>query len=113
MTEAARRDSVLFNFDWRFHLGEFAGGERAGTDDSSWECVDLPKDFQLNMPWNPGAKPSRGFKDMSGAWFRKNFRPDESWKGRRVMLDFEGLMYYGDVYPVSYNNLKLPTILRV
>ncbi|MDE6117694.1 MAG: DUF4982 domain-containing protein [Duncaniella sp.] len=98
MTEAARRDSVLFNFDWRFHLGEFAGGERADTDDSSWKCVDLPKDFQLNMPWNPGAKPSRGFKEMSGAWFRKNFRPDESWKGRRVMLDFEGLMYYGDVY---------------
>ena len=25
---AAERDSILLNFDWRFHLGEVAGGEK-------------------------------------------------------------------------------------
>ena len=96
--EAAERDSVLMNFDWLFHLGEVADGEKPGIDLTGWKQVNLPLDYQLNMPWNKEAKPSRGFKDMSGGWFRKNFTPDESWKGRKVLLDFEGLMYYGDVF---------------
>lgn len=44
------------------------------------------------------ANRSRAFKDMSGAWFRKTFHPDEAWKDRQVLIDFEGMMYYGDVY---------------
>lgn len=96
---AFERDSILFNFDWTFRLGELAGGQDPGLrEDSSWRKIDLPYDYQLNLPWNKDAKPSRGFKDMSGAWFRKEFKPDESWRGRQVMIDFEGLMYYGDVY---------------
>ena len=95
---ASERDSVLFNFDWLFRLGEVVDGEKAGIDVSEWKKVNLPMDYQLNMPWSKDAKPSRGFKEMSGGWFRKSFIPDESWKGRKVVLDFEGLMYYGDVY---------------
>lgn len=95
---AAERESVLLNFDWRFHLGEADGAEGLMFDDSSWRQLDLPYDYQINMPWNEKASRSRGFKDMSGAWFRKSFRPEDDWKGRQVLLDFEGLMYYGDVY---------------
>ena len=95
---AAERDSILLNFDWRFHLGEVAGGEKPETDDKSWRLLDLPYDYQLNMPWKKEARAARGFKEMSGAWFRKTFRPDEAWRGRQVVVDFEGMMYYGDVY---------------
>lgn len=99
---ASQRDTIPMNFDWRFSLGETADAQLPNFDDSGWRQLDLPYDYQLNMPWNKDALQSRGFKDMSGAWFRKTVRPEESWKGRQVMLDFEGLMYYGDVY--------LPTI---
>lgn len=109
------RIEVNFNFDWRFHLGDVNGAEMPGFDDSSWRMVSAPHDFQIEQDWvAPGAdeKPdnsdiganvqsrlsSRGFKEMGIGWYRKSFIPGQEWQGRRVLLDFEGIMYVGDVY---------------
>ena len=98
-TNTGDRQTVLFNFGWKWKLGEVEGGEKPGLDVSGWQDIDLPYDYQLNMPWNEKASRARGFKDMSGAWFRKTFVPEESWKDYgQILLDFEGLMYYGDIY---------------
>lgn len=95
---ATEREVILMNFGWKFQLGEVENGEKPQLDDSQWRHLDLPYDYQLNMPWEKTANRSRAFKDMSGAWFRKTFHPDEAWKDRQVLIDFEGMMYYGDVY---------------
>lgn len=104
-----------FNFDWKFMPGEIVDASSANFDDSSWQKVNLPHDFQIQQPWvEPSAdeKPdltnsmanvvsrlsSRGFKEMGKGTYRKVFTPDESWKGRRVLLDFEGIMFVGDAY---------------
>lgn len=109
------RQSVLFDFGWRFHAGDLNGAEALNYDDSSWRLVDLPHDFQIEQPWvapgqnerpdasDPGANvrsrlSSRGFKEMGIGWYRKTFTPDESWRGRRVLVDFEGILYVGDAY---------------
>lgn len=91
-------ERVLWNFDWRFALGEIENAHSNTYDDSNWRSLDLPYDYQLGLPWDSLAKPSRSFKQQQGAWFRKTFTADPAWKGRRVLVDFEGLMYYGDVY---------------
>ena len=95
---AAERQKVLFNFDWKFKLGETAGAEKNDFDDSGWRSLDLPHDFQIEMPWNEKANRSRGFKDMATGWYRKTFSADAAWRGRRVVLDFEGIMLHGDAY---------------
>ena len=92
------RKSELFNFDWKFKLGETVGAEKADFDDSQWRCLDLPHDFQIEMPWNDKANRSRGFKDMATGWYRKTFTADPTWRGHRVVLDFEGIMLHGDAY---------------
>ena len=92
------RKSELFNFDWKFKLGETVGAEKADFDDSQWRCLDLPHDFQIEMPWNDKANRSRGFKDMATGWYRKTFAADPTWRGHRVVLDFEGIMLHGDAY---------------
>lgn len=103
------------NRGWRFHLGDMNGAETVGFDDSKWETIDVPHDFQIHQPWvEPSAdeKPdftnqmanivsrlsSRGFKEMGVGWYRKTVCPDDSWKGKKVLLDFEGIMLVGDVY---------------
>lgn len=103
------------NFDWRFHAGDAAGAERPDYDDSAWQTVTVPHDFQISQPWVVPAKgekadnsdaasnvksrlSSRGFKEMGIGWYRKTITPDASWRGRRVVLDFEGIMLVGDVY---------------
>jgi len=41
---------------------------------------------------------SRGFKEMGKGWYRYHFTPADSLRGRRLLLDFGGIMYVGDVY---------------
>ena len=103
------------NFGWRFHAGDINGAEQTAFDDSGWQTVDVPHDFQISQPWVPPAADekadnsdgasnvksrlsSRAFKEMGIGWYRKTLTPDASWKGRRVVLDFEGIMLVGDVY---------------
>lgn len=103
------------NFGWRFHAGDLSDAARPGFDDTSWETVDVPHDFQISQPWVPPADDekadnsdmgsnvksrlsARGFKEMGVGWYRKTITPEPSWQGRRVLLDFEGIMLVGDVY---------------
>ena len=95
---AAEREKVLLDFDWKFKLGETANAESVALDDADWRTVDLPHDFQIEMPWNEQANRSRGFKDMATGWYRKTFSADPAWRGRRVVIDFEGIMLHGDAY---------------
>ena len=112
---AAQRTSDLFNFGWKFHAGDLADGASPTLNDADWCAVDLPHDFQIEQPWvapgdderpdtsDPGANiksrlSPRGFKEMGIGWYRKTFTPDEAWRGQRVLIDFEGILYVGDAY---------------
>lgn len=92
------RKRLLFNFDWKFKLGEVQNAESPAFDDADWRQLDLPHDFQIEMPWNEKASRGRGFKDMATGWYRKTFEADKAWQGKRVILDFEGIMLHGDAY---------------
>lgn len=112
---AQGRTSALWNFGWRFCAGDIPGAQAPDFDDADWRSVDLPHDFQIEQPWvapsadeqadnsDPGANrrsrlSSRGFKEMGIGWYRKTFTPADSLQGRRILLDFEGIMLVGDVY---------------
>ena len=41
---------------------------------------------------------ARGFKEIGKGYYRKTVTPPAEWKGRRVLLDFEGIMLVGDVF---------------
>lgn len=92
------RGRLLFNFDWRFQLGNPTGAEKTDFDDSGWQSLNLPHDFQFHQPWDEKAGGARGFKGQCEGWYRKTFFAPAEWQGLQVLLDFEGLMYYGDVY---------------
>ena len=96
--ETGKRVSQLFNFDWKFQAGDLKGAQAVDYDDSSWRTLDLPHDFQIEQPWSKSGGGARGFKDMGTGWYRKIFKVDPAWKGKRVFLDFEGIMLIGDVW---------------
>ena len=112
---ATERTDSLINFDWRFHAGDLDDAQLPTTSDADWRTVTVPHDFQIEQPWvapgaderadnsDPGANirsllSSRGFKAMGIGWYRKTFTPPTSWQGKRVLLDFEGIMLVGDVW---------------
>ncbi len=105
----AQRDTISLNFGWQFQLNDSV------FDDAKAVTVDLPHDFQISQPWVPPGKDekadnsdmaanvksrlsARGFKEMGVGWYRKVLHPDNRLKGRRVTLDFGGIMLVGDVY---------------
>jgi beta-galactosidase len=92
------REEINFNFGWKFCLGSDGKAKDIAFDDSAWRSIDLPHDFQIEMPWDEKAGSNRGFKPMGEAWYRKTFKASEEWKDRRILLDFEGIMLVGDVY---------------
>lgn len=92
------RLSRLFNFGWKFQAGDLKDAYSLNYDDSNWRVLDLPHDFQIEQPWNQGAGGARGFKAMGTGWYRKAFKAEPEWKGKRVLLDFEGIMLVGDVW---------------
>ena len=99
---AQEREVINMNFDWEFSRDSLFTNSRK---------IDVPHDFQIEQPWTiPSAREQnssvtynsrlgyRGFKETGIGWYRKSFVPDSSWKDRRVLLDFEGIMLVGDVY---------------
>lgn len=108
LSAMAQRDTISLDFVWQFQLNDSVFNGKAST-------VDLPHDFQIGQPWiapDKGEKPdnsdmaanvksrlsARGFKEMGVGWYRKTLRPDDSWRNRRIILDFGGIMLVGDVY---------------
>ncbi|MDI7774639.1 glycoside hydrolase family 2 TIM barrel-domain containing protein [Asticcacaulis sp. EMRT-3] len=92
------RSVALFNFGWTFKNGDIANAQDPALDDSGWRKLDLPHDFQIEQPWDKSANKGRGFKTLGAAWYRKTFEADSRWKGKQVLLDFEGIMLSGDVW---------------
>lgn len=109
------RSEQDLNFGWKFQYGEHPGAVKADFDDSGWIVVNLPHDFQISQPWVAPATDekadesnqmaniasrlsSRGFKEMGTGWYRKTITPQQDWKGKRILLDFGGIMLVGDVY---------------
>lgn len=100
---AAVRDTLNLNHGWEFR---FDGQQ-------TWTSVDLPHDFQTAMSWvePPHSTPDhkvkneetyrlkgRGYKEMAIGWYQKTLDVPEEWKGRRIVIDFQGIMLVGDVY---------------
>lgn len=114
----AQRDTLSLNRDWMFHLGKLETPQPPKGGDSmtgNWHKINVPHDFQIEQPWvapdasekadnsDAGANiksrlSSRGFKEMGEGWYVKTLTPGAELKGKRLLLNFEGIMYFGDVY---------------
>lgn len=113
--QSARKVTNI-NRGWYFHPGDATPSitvDKAKAD--GWKPVNVPHDFQIEQPWvapdaseradnsDAGANiksrlSARGFKEMGGGWYVRTFTPASEDKGKRCLIDFQGIMYLGDVY---------------
>lgn len=113
--DAAVRDTISINQGWQFHRGDVKNIAELKTTQSGDEVVNLPHDFLIGQDWvapDASERPdnsdagsnvrsrlsSRGFKEMGIGWYRYELTPKDEWKGKRIVLDFQGIMLVGDVY---------------
>jgi beta-galactosidase len=105
------RAQLLMDFGWRFHLGdEWGSGQnlaKAGSgigpasttfSDESWRQINLPHDWAVELPFDPKADASHGFKALGDAfpensvgWYRRTFELPAGDAGQRFWLEFDGV----------------------
>jgi beta-galactosidase len=96
---AAGERRVSFDRGWRFHKGDPAGAERPGFDDARWRVLDLPHDWAIEGPFDPGVGPHQGALPYFGtAWYRKRFEVPASARGRFHSLEIDGAMSNATVF---------------
>ena len=112
---AAVRDTISINCGWQFHRGDVKNISELKSTQGRDDVVNLPHDFLIGQDWvapDASERPDnsdagsnvrsrlspRGFKEMGIGWYRYQLTPKDEWKGKRIVLDFQGIMLVGDVY---------------
>lgn len=112
---ASVRDTISLDRGWQFHRGDVSDVNMLKNLRADDEVVNLPHDFLIGQDWvapDASERPDnsdagsnvrsrlspRGFKEMGIGWYRYELTPKAEWKGKRILLDFQGIMLVGDVY---------------
>lgn len=112
---ASVRDTISLDRGWQFHRGDVSDVNMLKNLQANDEVVNLPHDFLIGQDWvapDVSERPDnsdagsnvrsrlspRGFKEMGIGWYRYELTPKAEWKGKRILLDFQGIMLVGDVY---------------
>lgn len=87
------RVRYTINDGWRYHAGGVSFALGPLLSDSDWERVTLPHTWNAHDPFDdtPGYR-----RDMG--WYRRPLQLDETLRGKRVFLYFEGANQVAQVY---------------
>lgn len=96
-SQAAPRENILFNFDWKHSLGDTPAARNPDFDDSGWQDINAPHDASISGPFQQKAGPENGFRPRHIGWYRKAFKAPEH-KGKKVYIEFEGVYRDAEVW---------------
>jgi beta-galactosidase len=94
------RTTENFGRNWKFNLGEVAGGQEPGLSDASWRVLNLPHDWSVEGKFskdNP-ATPGGGALPGGIGWYRKSFTLPNSEKGKLIYIEFDGVYRNSEVW---------------
>ena len=119
------RETISFNQGWLFRLGDdnlpespkkdamYLGaktermlrgsasanfGASRETMFENWNYVELPHDFIISQRPEQQYNNTLGYFKYDNGWYRKSFKLDDSDRGRRISLYFEGVAAHATVY---------------
>jgi beta-galactosidase len=90
---ATGRAILPMNRNWRYHPAKVEGAEVVTFDDSAFEQIVIPH-TNVRLPWH-------NFDDKDYEFvstYRRRFRLPQSAEGKRVFVDFEGVMTASTVW---------------
>ena len=101
---------VNFDFGWKFMEQDVAGAQAASFDDTKWQSVDLPHDWDIFHAPSADAPTGNGGGYFPGGtgWYRKQVK-DTDLKlanGETLWLNFEGVYQCSEIF---VNGTKVST----
>ncbi|HAH22220.1 MAG TPA: beta-galactosidase [Prolixibacteraceae bacterium] len=107
----------LFDFNWKFFLGDTTAAKLKDFNDMSWRTLDLPHDWSIEGKINPKNLTGNagGFFPAGIGWYRKTFKVPGEWKNKIISIYFEGVYMNSEVfingkslgvYPYGYSSFS-------
>lgn len=93
------KNTIEFDFNWRFHLGDVPDASQKEFDDSAWRLLDLPHDWSIEGEFsldNPSGWHGAYLPGGIG-WYRKSFNWKKE-KGQNVFIRFDGVYMNSEVW---------------
>lgn len=116
----AQRETLLFDFDWRFFRGEADNAQVPAFDDHQWRALNLPHDWSIEdlpAPTTAQNNPTSSSRVVSGpfdseapgalntgftvggiGWYRKHFSLPKAWASKTITVQFDGVYMNADVW---------------
>jgi len=94
------RNTLNFNFNWKFHKGDNPQFREIGFDDSDWRKLNVPHDWSIEGDYQPDAPfgERTGFFPEGIAWYRKHFTIDACKKNKQFVIQFDGVYMNSEVF---------------
>jgi beta-galactosidase len=95
------RETLNFNPDWKFIKADPAGAQTPNFDDASWKAISTPhtyNDEDTFDDWSLLGHVGEQNQWSGRTWYRKTFTAPESWRGRKVYIEFGAVRQIGEVY---------------
>ena len=93
LVNVSPRVETNFSTHWLYAARDVPNGERPELKDEGFEHVSVPR---ANIVTPAETFDPDIFRFVS--WYRKHFRPEDSWRGKLVTVRFQGVMTVAEVY---------------
>ncbi|HEU5397348.1 MAG TPA: glycoside hydrolase family 2 TIM barrel-domain containing protein, partial [Verrucomicrobiae bacterium] len=76
------------------------GAEQAAFNDAAWRKLDVPHDWSIEGPFaeTNATRGSGGFLPAGVGWYRKHFTLPAADAGKKIFIEFDGVMANSDVW---------------
>ncbi|MCB0752441.1 MAG: beta galactosidase jelly roll domain-containing protein, partial [Ignavibacteriae bacterium] len=106
---------ILFDFNWKFQLGDVQNAETNEFNDDNWRDLDLPHDWSIEgeISEDAPAGGNGGYFPTGIGWYRKHFDIIKEDLNKIIWIEFDGVYMNSDVwingnylgnYPYGYSS---------
>ncbi len=92
--------NILFDFHWKFQLGDDLTFSDPTFNDDDWRLIDLPHDWSIEgkTDINNPMKGAGGYFPSGIGWYRKSFNVPADWQNKKISIYFEGVYMNSEVF---------------
>src|SRR5690349_8745960 len=95
---ASNRVKLSLDYDWKFNKADVAGSETVAFNDSAWKDVSLPHTYNDIDHYDTWVTGSGDYGWAGKTWYRKHFKLDATYAGRKVFVELEGVRQAASIY---------------
>ena len=98
--QTSDRQTLDFNKDWKFYLGDNAKASKPDFKDDKWRKLALPHDWSIEGDFDKNSPAGTGGGALNGGigWYRKTFELSNDQQDKEIYISFDGVYRNSEVW---------------